>query len=73
MYLMADQDESDATNGIDDHLVEIRDVIPLSVLFLCPGGIRSSPKEKLSTSEKITERLERRSTGCGRQKSQQTI
>ena len=70
---MADQDESDATNGIDDRLVEIRDVIPLSVLFRCPGGIRSSPKEKLSTSEKITEKARAALNRLQAPKSRQTI
>jgi len=54
---MTDKNESDATNGIDDHLVEIRDVIPLSVFFRCPGGITASTKQKVSTSEKITEKV----------------
>lgn len=55
---MADIDESDATNEIDDRLVEIRDVMPLSVLFRCPGGIRSSTKEKVSSaSEKDQQKI----------------
>jgi hypothetical protein len=39
-------------NELGDSLIELSDVMPISVLFRCPGAIRSSTKEKVSTTSK---------------------